>query len=285
MTKKPQHQKNNKKNPYVKMTALGVLCVLGIGILAFYVCAKMMGDSIYYTLYRRYDKSAAYEDTAHGLILHSRTHKPFTGVIVLQSKPPCANTTQNAAQHSNKNANAHQKDFSDKADATDKENPINETAHKAAGTAATSADTVYPQTEADSKSNQAKDTLNTNPCPAQGVSKKEIFIKNGQIRGEKVYNTQTGKLCRETFFDYDGHFKYSRSYGPDCSYLETEEIFKKDANVVLFYNAKGQKTVKAFIENDRFTHGFCYEGFGQTIKLTEDQLERLNRWDTSVTCR
>lgn len=211
------------------MMALATLCVLGIAILTFYVCAKMMGDSIYYTLYRRYDKSAAYEDTAHGLILHSRTHKPFTGVIVLDDK---------------KNKKGDSKTLSGNDNAQEDNDPY-----------------------------------------ARLSSQREIFIKNGQIRGEKVYNMQTGKLCRETFFDFDGHFKYRRSYGPDCSYLETEEIFKKDTNVVLFYNAKGQKTVKAFIENDRFTHGFCYERFGKTTPLSADQLERLNRWDTTVTCR
>lgn len=209
--------KENQYNPFVRMTVLGILCVVGISVLTFYVCAKMMGDSLYYTLYKRYDKSAAYEDTQRDLILHSRTHKPFTGVIVLE----------------------------------------------------------------DDLAQAGKDIF---PDEFK-FSKKEVFIKNGQIRGEKVYDTHTGKLCRETFFDYDGHFKYRRSYGTDCSYLEKEEIFQKDANVVLFYNAKGQKTVKAYIEDNRFTHGFCYEGFGQTLPLTKHQLERLNLWDTTVTCR
>lgn len=247
MSKKTQ--KNNKKNPYAKMMMLGALCVFGIAVLTFYVCAKMMGDSIYYTLYRRYDKSAAYEDTAHGLILHSRTHKPFTGVIVLENKPTCMvqpNGSSEQIEQSGINKN---------------DTPENTNLKKSV----------------------AQKKVKT--CSGGDVAKKEIFIKKGQIRGEKIYNTQTGKLCQETFFDFDGHFKYRRSYGSDCSYLETEEIFKKDANVVLFYNAKGQKTVKAFIENDRFTHGFCYEGFGQTIQLNDKQLERLNHWDTTVTCR
>lgn len=229
MTKKQaKNKKNTKKNPYIKMLSLGMLAIVGIAILGFYVCAKMMGDSIYYTLYRRYDKSAAYEDTEHNIILHSRTHKPFTGVIVLDNKPGL---------------------------------------------------------EYDSETTPYNDKAQKNKNALTIGSQKEIFIKKGQIRGEKVYNMQTGKLCQETFFDFDGHFKYRRSYGTDCSYLEKEEIFKKDANVVLFYNAKGQKTVKAYIENDRFTHGFCYEGFGQTIALSKEQLERLNRWDTTVTCR
>lgn len=211
-----------KNNPYVKMAAAGLLCVAFIIAVSFYICNKMMGDSFYYILYKRYDKSAAYEDTAHDLILHSRTHKPFTGVIVLNGEKMHSDTDQ---------TQEHEKDI---------------------------------------------DELKT---------KKEIFIKNGQIRGEKVYDAETDRLCMEAFFEADGQFKYRRSYGDNCSYLETEEIYKKDKNVVLFYNTKGQKTIKAYIENDRFTYGFCYKSFGQTIPLTEEQLERLNRWDTTVTCR